>query len=182
MTMYERHQLSSGANRFRSDADWYVVGKLADVHMLRVGANGERAVELMHTLAAHLPQEVSVAIESVRDACAWTGTCCSRNDVRDVLARLKLLLSSYGGIEFAIHASDDQLTLTPEMELVVYSRANVWANRLAAMGLDLRDAMPPAVWKPNRHSLAPAAELGEAIATAVERLGLAPAGLDIVGP
>lgn len=170
------------ASRFRSGADWFVHSTLGGIHTLRIGANSDRAVDLVHALAARLPAEIHVSIESVRERQAWSGGNVSRADTRDVLARLKLLLASYGGVEIALYSSDDQLTLTPELEVVVYSRIDRWSRRLKALGLEEREAAPALVWRPNRHSLAPVPELAEALGAAVERLGLASASLDIERP
>jgi hypothetical protein len=182
VTMYEQFEGGFAANRFRSSADWFVRGKIGDVHTVRVGASGERAVDLMHALVASLPPHVHVSVESIREKAAWAGWDVSRNDTRDVLARIKLLLASYGGVEIAVYTHDDQLTLTPELEVVVYSRLERWGRRLIALGLEERDAMPASTWRPSRHALTPAPELSESLETSVKRLGLTRATLDIVGP
>jgi hypothetical protein len=180
--MYEQFEAGHMASRFRSGADWFVRSKVGEVHTLRIGVSGERAIDLMHALAGGLPQDIHVSVESVREAQGWTGSAVSRNESRDALARLKLLLASYGGVEFALYTTDDQLTLTPELEVVVYSRTERWIRRLVSMGLEERDTLPALVWRPTRHALAPAPELSEALASAVHRLGLTAVPLDIVGP
>jgi hypothetical protein len=180
--MYEQFEAGDTANRFRSSADWFVSTVLGGIVTVRVGATGERAVDLVHALAAHLPEEIRVSVEYLRDKQAWTSERVSRTDARDVLARLKLLLSSYGGVEFVLYTADDQLTLTPELDVVIYSRGKSWLRHLWRMGLEARDTLPPAAWRPNRHAMMPAAELREAIDNAVRRLGLAETLPDAVGP
>ena len=143
-----------------------------DVQILRIGANSERAVDLFHGLLAALPNTVNIAIESLRDCLAWRGDECSRNDVRDAVARLKLLLSSYGGVEIAAYSLADQITLTPELEVFVYSRRHRWRAQLLSMGLEERANTPTAVWQPTRHNLKPAPELSDALASAAQRLRL----------
>lgn len=160
--------------RFRSHTDWFVAGKRGDIQMAQVGTTGERAVDLLHALAFHLDPAVDIVIDSVRDAKAWHGSFLALPDVRDAIGRLKLTLSTYGGVEISLFTPDDQLTLTPELELVVYARTDRWLYLLEGMGLEERAAHPASVWQPSRKRLAPAPELSDSIRAAVDRLALAP--------
>ncbi|MDQ6611744.1 MAG: hypothetical protein M3Y64_04865, partial [Gemmatimonadota bacterium] len=94
------------------------------------------------------------------------------NEVRDTVARLKLLLSSYGGVEIAAYTGEDQITLTPELEVFVYSRTQRWRAQLVSMGIEEQSTTPTAVWRPTRHDLKPAPELSDALASAARRLRL----------
>ncbi|MGV3710213.1 MAG: hypothetical protein ACO1Q7_15360, partial [Gemmatimonas sp.] len=136
---------------------------------------------LMHTLALRFPEALSVSISSLRDRKSWWDNACARSETRDVLARLKLLLAGYGGVEFAIYTSEDQLTLTPELELILYSRSAKWHALLIDMGLEERASPPTAVWCASREFLPSAPELVDSLAMAVRRLGLSPGEYD-VGP
>lgn len=177
--MYEQFEAGYTANRFRSSADWFIASETAAVHIIRIGAAGERAVDLLHALSAHLPADVNVAIESVRGPASWSGHQCSRNETRETLARLKLLLATYGGVEFAVFTSNDQLTLTPELEVVIYSRGDAWPARLRALGLEQREVAPAAVWRPNREALREAPELDDALLAAARRLKLEPVASEL---
>jgi len=53
-------------------------------------------------------------------------------DVRDAVARLKVPLSTYGGVEITLFTPEDQLTLTPQIELFIYSRSDRWMYLLIA--------------------------------------------------
>ena len=64
--------------------------------------NAERALDLFHTLSANLPPAVDVAIEDVRRGRTWRGVGLALPDVRDAVARLKLPISAYGGVELAV--------------------------------------------------------------------------------
>ena len=172
MPIADGHDSSDVALRFRSGADWFVASEQGDVQVLRIGATSERAVDLFHSLVGGLATTVDVAVESLRDRLAWKGVDCNRSDVRDVIARLKLLLASCGGVEIAAYSTDDQLTLTPELEVFVYSRTHRWRSRLMALGLEERTATPVAVWRPTRQALQPAPELSDALALAAQRLAL----------
>lgn len=167
------------AQRFRSSADWFVSLNRSDVHTYLIGAASERSLDIMQALVAFLPENVSVSISSLRERKSWWDNACPRSEVRDVLARLKVLLAGYGGVEFAVYTSNDQLTLTPELELVIYSRSTSWPARLRKSGLEERAAPPTAVWKPSRVELPPAPELLDSIAGAVRRLNLAPGEFDV---
>ncbi len=171
--------ISDFALRFRSAADWFTQSELDGIHTSVIGANSERAVELLHQLARRFPEYVSISISSVRDQKSWWDNACSRAEAREVIVRLKLLLAGYGGVEFAMYTSNDQLTLTPELELIVYSRTAKWREQLLQMGLEERTQPPPAVWCAARSSLNPAPELLDSLAAAVKRLDLAPGDFDV---
>jgi len=160
--------------RFRSHTDWFVAGMQDDVHVAQVGTTGERAVDLLHALAFHLDPAVDMVIDSVRERKAWQGSFLALPDVRDAIGRLKLTLSTYGGVEISVFTPDDQLSLTPELSLVVYARTDRWLYLLEGMGLEERVVQPPSVWRASRNRLAPAPELVESIRAAVDRLALAP--------
>lgn len=167
------------AQRFRSGADWFVSVNRPDVHTCLVGAASERSVDIMQALVAFLPERVSVSISSLRERKSWWDNACPRSEVRDVLARLKVLLAGYGGVEFAVYTSSDQLTLTPELELFIYSRTTAWPARLLRSGLEERASPPTAVWKPSRVQFPPAPELLDSIGLAVRKLNLAPGEFDV---
>lgn len=170
---------SEFALRFRSSADWFTHSELDGLYTSVIGANSERAVDLMHTLAWQFPEMVSISISSLRERRSWWDNACSRSEARDVIARLKLLLAGYGGVEFAIYTNDDQLTLTPELELVVYSRYSKWRDVLLKLGLEERVAPPTAVWCAARSSLSVAPELLDSLSIAIKRLDLAPGDFDV---
>lgn len=160
--------------RFRSHADWFVAEQSGDLYTAQVGTTGERAVDLLHALAFHLDPAVDVVIDSVRERSAWHGSFLALPDVRDAIGRLKLTLATYGGVEISLFTPDDQLSLTPELSLVVFARTDRWLYLLEGMGLEERTTLPQSVWQPSRERLAPAPELTDSIRAAVDRLALAP--------
>lgn len=162
------------SQRFRSAADWFTTSAKGGIHTFHIGAPSERAVDLMHALSAHFPERARVFVSSLRDRKSWRAADSSRAEFRDALARLKLLLAGYGGVEIVIYNHEDQLTLTPELQLVIYSRSGVWRERLVKMGLELRKKPPTAVWCPPRKNLRSAPELVDSVAHTVKRLGLQP--------
>ena len=94
------------------------------------------------------------------------------DDVREQLARLKVLIARYGGIELSVFTSEDQLTLNPYLELFIYARTDRWYYLLEGKGLEEQRTVHTKSWKQRRTQFPAAADLVNAIDTAVERLGL----------
>jgi len=95
--------------------------------------------------------------------------------VREVIARMKSPLSTFGGVEFAVYTSEDQLTLNPHLELFIYARTDQWFYILQGKGLEERRMVRTRSWRLKRSEFAPASDLVQAVATAAERLALTPA-------
>ena len=108
----------------------------------------------------------------MRSGRSWRGEALAIPDVRDVLARLKLLLARYGGVEFTIYTAEDQLSLTPDLELFIYARTDQWFYVLRGKGLEERRMVRTRSWKLRRSEFAPAPDLVQAVAAAAERLAL----------
>ena len=116
----------------------------------------------------------------MRDGVRWSGELLALPDVREAIGRLRLILATYGGVEVTIVTPDDQLTLTPEMGLIIYSRSDRWLFVLEGLGLVERAALPSAVWTLDRRALSPIATLTDALESASARLGLVAAPLATV--
>jgi hypothetical protein len=159
--------------RFRSDADDFTFVRAGEHYEARVATNAERAVDLLHALAEHLPPAVDVALEDVRGRRAWSGTDVALPDVREAIARLKVSLAVYGGVELAVYTSEDQLTLSPDLELYVYARTDRWLYVLQGKGLVETTTPAPESWRLRPDELGPAPELADALAATAERLALA---------
>jgi uncharacterized protein YbjT (DUF2867 family) len=71
-----------------------------------------------------------------------------------------------------VFGPDDQLSLTPELLLVIYAHSDRWYFLLEGLGLAERAEAPMRVWTPSRSNLAPSPELASALAAAAARLGL----------
>ena len=108
----------------------------------------------------------------IRTGTEWVGFDVALPDVRDALGRLRFPLATYGGVELTVFGPDDQLSLTPELLLVIYSRSDRWYYFLDGLGLAERAAPPMPVWTPRRSELPPSPELSVALSVAVARLGL----------
>jgi hypothetical protein len=159
--------------RFRAGYDSFTFTQSGEIHEARIVANAERVLDLLHALSAHLAPAVDVALEDRRSGRAWGGEGVALPDVRDAVARLKLPLSTYGGVELAIYTPDDQLALTPGLELYIYARSDRWLYILLGKGLVEQDRLTGTRWDPDT-PLPPAPELETALEITVERLGLEP--------
>jgi hypothetical protein len=135
-------------------------------------ANAERVVDLFWTLSNLLSPAVDVHIEDLRSGRSWKGEALPLPDVRDMIARLRLLLARYGGTEVSVFNSEDQLSLNPELELFIYSKSDRWLYLLEGRGLEERQRLEPKSWKINRQSFPAAPDLVSALAAAAERLAL----------
>ena len=161
--------------RFRSGVDGFTFVQESDYYAAHLVANAERVVDLFHALTEHLPPAVDVAVEDARTGGKWKADSVALPDVRDALARLKVPLATYGGVEFSVFTTDDQLTLNPQLELFVYARTDRWLYILQGKGLQEQRMVRTKSWKLSRAQVPPAPDLSDALATAVERLGLRPA-------
>ena len=135
-------------------------------------ANAERVVDLFHSLTEHLAPAVDLALDDLRSGRSWKGEALPLDDVREQLARLKVLIARYGGIELSVFTSEDQLTLNPYLELFIYARTDRWYYLLEGKGLEEQRTVHTKSWKQRRTQFPAAADLVNAIDTAVERLGL----------
>ena len=158
--------------RFKSDADGFTFDQEDGHFTSRVAANSERVVDLFHSLGEHLPPVVDVSIEDHRSGKSWVGKGLPIDDVREQIARLKVLIGRYGGAEISVYTAEDQLTLTPYLDLYVYSRTDRWAYLLEGKGLRQQRALGAKSWKRQRGQFPAAAELVNAIQSVVERLRL----------
>ena len=169
-----RRESSEVAARFHREAEWYVASTLRELHVFRVHANSERVVELFLRLSTNLDDLVELVIVHERDGLSWRGTTRFLPAVREALGRLRWPISSYGGAEISLMTEDDQITLTPYLELVIYSRNARWSERLDGEELPRRERAPSPVFDPRAVPWAPAPALSKALAAAVERLNLEP--------
>ena len=160
--------------RFRSGVDGFTFEKEGDHYEAYIGANAERVVDLFYTLSEQLGPAIDCVIADLRTESTWHGETIALPDVRDAIARLKVPLATYGGVEFTLYTSDDQLTLTPQLELFIYSRTDKWIYLLQGKGLEERASLADRSWGSQSWDRAPAPTLSAAISSAAERLALTP--------
>ena len=170
-----RHPEASISHYFRGGGDGYVFDETDGICEALIIANADRAVELFLALAEHLPPAVQVEIEDVRSGSRWQGDGLALLDARDAVARLKPLLASHAGVEFTIFGVDDQLTLTPNLDVFVYARTDRWLYLLERAGLQERPRVRGRLWRPARGAFPPAVTLSAGVRTLVTSLAMQPA-------
>ena len=158
--------------RFRSGQDGFTFTRSGDVYEAKVVANAERVVDLFYTLSELMAPAVDVFIRDERSQTTWAGESMPLPDVRDAVARLKVPLATYGGVEITLFTPDDQLTLTPQLELFIYSRSDRWVYLLTSMNLEERSSIEERLWAMQSWEKAPAPALSDAVAAAAERLSI----------
>jgi hypothetical protein len=158
--------------RFRVSPDGFTFLREDEHFVAHVVANAERVVDLFYALTEQLSPAVDVVIEDLRSGRMWRGERLALPDVRDSVARLKILLARYGGVEVTIFTSEDQLSLTPGLELFVYATTDRWLYLLEGKGLEERPTVRSKSWRVRRQHFPAAPELVTAVASATERLGL----------
>jgi hypothetical protein len=161
--------------RFRTTTDGFTFGREGEHYATHIVANAERVVDLFYALTEHLPPAVDVYVEDLRSDTRWTGEALALPDVREAIARLKVPLAAYGGVEIAVYTSEDQITLNPHLELFIYARTDQWLYILQGKGLQEQRVVRSKTWGLARGDFQAAPDLVSAVAAAAERLGLKPA-------
>ena len=91
--------------RFRVSADGFTFEQEGEIYTAHVVANAERVVDLFYALSEDLPPAVDVVVEDLRSGRSWKGEAVALPDVREAIARLKVLVARYGGVELAVYTS-----------------------------------------------------------------------------
>ncbi len=173
MIFRTREQPVTVWKRFRSGSDGFTFeqheGGVFEAH---IATNAERAVDLLYVLSEQLPPAVDLTLADRRSHSLWEGSDVALPDVRDALARLKIPLATYGGIDLSIYTPDDQLSLTANLDLYAFGRSDRWLYLLHAKGLEQYGAVAGKPWRGQPWDRAAAPVLTSAIAAAAERLGL----------
>ncbi|HYN80841.1 MAG TPA: hypothetical protein VES88_05015 [Gemmatimonadaceae bacterium] len=161
--------------RFRSGTDGFTFVKNGEIYEAYIAANAERVVDLFYTLSEQLAPAIDVVLEDLRSETTWRGESVALPDVRDAIARLKVPLATYGGVEISLYTPDDQLTLTAQLELYIFSRSDRWIYLLQGKGLEERASLADRSWRSQSWDRALAPSLTAAISAAADRLALTPA-------
>ncbi len=169
-----RETLELQVPRFRPVPDWYVTRQRAGLVECFVWSPAERLLRTYLSLLAQLDDEVDLAIESARDDRRWRGERLAREEVRAALTPLQRALTRHGGVELSVYTPDDQLTITPEMALVIYARSDRWLYLLDAAGFVERAEVPPADWRATSETRPPVPTLAQLLDEVAGRLDLHP--------
>ena len=160
------------ANRFRPAPAVFEARVERGLHVVQVGAAMERAIELLHGLSEHLPPVVDFSVECLRSGHRYVGEKLGLPEVRETIARFKVPLVQGGGVELAVFTREDQLALSPMLDLWIYSRSDRWVYLLVGEGLEQVEHVPPRGWSVARDEFTGAPELVAAVEKTAERLTL----------
>jgi hypothetical protein len=158
--------------RFRASTDGFTFTEEEGVYTAHIVANAERVVDLFWNLSEMLSPAVDLFVDDLRSGRKWKGEALPLADVRDTVARLKLLLARFGGVEMSVYTPEDQLSLNPHLELFIYSRSDKWLYLLEGRGLEEQSRVRSKSWRIKRQGFPAAPDLVNAVATAAERLAL----------
>ncbi len=158
--------------RFRPRADLFAFRREGDLYVAQVSASGERSVDLFHALTEQMPPVVDFTLECLRSDRQYTGKGLQLAEVKEAVARLKVPLVASGGVELSVFTEDEQLSLSPMLDLWIYARSDRWLYLLLGRGLEERAELPPRGWTVAREEFTGAPELVDAVTAAAERLTL----------
>jgi hypothetical protein len=158
--------------RFRPVADVFAMRMEGDVYVAEVRASPERAVELFHELSEMMPEVVDLALDCVRTGRNYVGEGLHLSEVTDTVARMKVALAASGGVELSVYTGEEQLCLSPMLELWIYAKSDRWLYLLLGRGLEERATLPAREWRIRAAEFSGAPELVDAVTAAAERLTL----------
>ena len=158
--------------RFRASTDGFTFTEEDGVFTAHIVANAERVVDLFWSLMDLTGPAVDIHIDDLRSGRSWHGEELPLPDVRDTIARLRLLLARFGGTQVSVYTSEDQLSLNEHLELYIYSRNDKWLYLLEGRGLEEMSRLETRSWRIKRQAFPAAPDLVNALAGAAERLGL----------
>ncbi len=158
--------------RFRASTDGFTFEEKDGVFTAHIVANAERVVDLFWTLTELLGPAVDLHVDDLRSGRSWHGESLPLPDVRDMIARLRLLLARFAGSQVSVYTSEDQLSLNEHLELYIYSKSDKWLYLLEGRGLEEMPYLKSRSWRIDRKAFPAAPDLVNALAAAAERLGL----------
>jgi hypothetical protein len=158
--------------RFRPVADVFALRREGDVFVAEVRASPERAVELFHELTEMMPEIVDLSLDCVRTERRYVGEGLNLSEVTDTVARLRVALATSGGVEISVYTDEEQLCLSPMLELWIYAKSDRWLYLLLGRGLEERASLPAREWRLGAKEFSGAPELVDAVTSTAERLTL----------
>lgn len=158
--------------RFRPREDVFAFRREGALYVAEVAAGSERSVDLLHALLEHMPPMVGLALECVRTRREFVGEELQLAEVREAVARLHVPLVASGGVELTVFTADEQLSLSPLLDLWVFAKSDRWLALLQERGLEERAELPRRSWSLGRDEFEGAPEVVQAVVAAAGRLTL----------
>jgi hypothetical protein len=158
--------------RFGPANDVFVMRREGELFVAEVRTSPERAVELFHDLTEQMPEIVDLALTCLRSGREYVGEGLHLSEVTDTVARLMVPLAASGGVELSVYTGDEQLCLSPMLDLWIYAKSDRWVYLLLGRGLEETLELPPREWRVGPEEFSGAPELVDAVTAAAERLTL----------
>ena len=158
--------------RFRPTADGFAMRREGEVFVAEVRTSPERAVELFHDLTEEMPEIVDFSLDCLRSGREYVGEGLHLSEVTETVARLKVPLAASGGVELSVYTGDEQLCLSPMLDLWIYAKSDRWLYLLLGRGLEQRATLAPHEWSGGPKEFSGAPELVDAVTSTAERLTL----------
>jgi hypothetical protein len=167
-----RERVAEVWNRFRLPQEGFVVAEDRGLFEARIVANADWAIDLFLVLADRLGDTVRVAVEDYRNARRWSGAEVKTARARDAILHVRPLLIRYAGVECSLSDDEDQVTLTPHLEVFVYGRSDRWFYFLRDLGLRRYRTLASRSWRLRREEFPEAPALAAALDDVATELGL----------
>lgn len=167
-----RERASEIWHRFHFEVEGFVVSDRDGRFEARIVANATWAVDLFLALSERLRPRVGTWLEDVRTGRRWFSTGILLSDAREAVISLRSALASHAGVEWALFDEDDQITLSPHLEIFVYARTERWFYLLRDLGLRRYRSVAPRSWRLERDEFPAAPLLDGLLSDVVGRLDL----------
>ena len=160
------------ATRFRPREDLFAFRKEGELYVAEVVGDGERSVDLFHSLAGEMPDVVNFSVECLRSGRSYIGEGLRRDEVVEAIARLKVPLVASAGVELSVIAANEQLSLSALLDCWIFAKTDRWLPLLLDRGFEEAADLPRRSWTVKREDFTGAPELVEAVTAAAQQLTL----------
>jgi hypothetical protein len=167
-----RERASEVWHRFHFEVEGFEVSDRDGRFEARIVANATWAVDLFLALSERLSPRVGTSLADVRTGRRWSSPGMLLPQAREGILMLRSALAAHAGVEWALFDDDDQITLSPHLEVFVYARTERWFYMLRDLGLRRYRFLSPRSWRLARDQFPSAPALTGLITDVVARLGL----------
>ena len=174
MFIRTRERMADMWHRFRPPEEGFVFNERDGLFEARIVPKATRAIDLFLLLSFHLDSSVRVAVEDVRRGRMWHADSVALTYAREAMAGVGSLLLTYAGVEVAMLDRVNQVTLTSQLEIFVYSRTERWFYFLRDLGIRQYRSLESRSWMLERDEFPSTLELSTAVDAMVKRLELRP--------
>jgi hypothetical protein len=178
--------------RFRVPDEGFEFSDGAGLYRARIVAGAERSLGLFLALTARLSPRVRLRLQDVRQApddggrgesdeagvaavtTSWHGDDLDREQVRLAVEGARAVLAREGGVEVSVFDDEDQVTLSPNLDLFVFARTARWYPLLRGLGLRRYPGIPHRSWRLLPGEFPPSEAIRKTLRDIVRRFGAEP--------